>query len=163
MAGLRDGSLNINNLKVIHGQSLTVHCCLSVFVAHYLMFYPMFIQTGELAIRLTHSTERISFGAKMMQSKLPSVIYGGVTHLQCFPVKMQSSRKEGGERDLRSFTDNNLVAFASACTRGIVRVWRLEPIASSPGVEDWDDDAAADDGLSVVDQAMFEVKQVQHP
>ena len=123
----------------------------------------MFIQTGELAIRLTHSTERISFGAKMMQSKVPSVIYGGVTHLQCFPVKMQSSRKEGGEREFRLNTDNSLVAFASVCTRGTVRVWRLEPIASSPGVEDWEEDAVADDGLSVIDQAMFEVKQAQHP
>lgn len=117
----------------------------------------MFVQTGELAIRLTHSTERISFGAKMMQSKLPFVIYGGVTHLKCFPVRMQSSRKEGGEREFRLNTENNLVAFASVCTRGIVRVWRLEASAASSGVDDWDEDTVADDGLSVIDQAMFEV------
>lgn len=49
------------------------------------------------------------------------------------------------------------MAFASVCTRGIVRVWRLEASAASSGVDDWDEDTVADDGLSVIDQAMFEV------
>ena len=130
------------------------------------------MQTGAQVMRVTHSaaTAKSSSGSSSSSSKnlgdasrfLPP--YGGVTHLQCFPP--HSPCPCSPLCDPPSTGNSHAPAFASACSLGVVKVWRLihtfySSLGTSTGTNDGE--GAFDDDPVLGEQATIQVATVMLP
>ena len=128
-------------------------------------------QTGAQVMRVTHSTATAKSSSSSSSKNLSDAsrflpLYGGVTHVQCFPP--QSPCPCSPLSDPPSTGNSHAPAFASACSLGVVKVWRLIPtfyssLGTSSGTGTNDGEGALDDDPVLGEQATIQVATVMLP
>ena len=109
-----------------------------------------------MVMRLIHSTSPSKSASGSSSKNVGDISkfhhpYGGVTHVQCFPPQFPCPCSPLCEPT--SAGNSHTPAFASACSLGVVRIWRLLPNFYSAN----EGEGAIDDDPTLGEQAIIQV------